>query len=196
METYVYFKYVIESSTDNTEPEKNLNENQSVPVTNKSSKHIAKSFSDVVSEVLGQKEDGQFNNVEYDIGCPITMGGNGSCNSDSPVSGYDSACCDDGATSVENVHVRSNDGSCLLKSIMRDDDDDDEYEENGSEQELTNLGWLSDLKNMTNWPEIVAGTNRNYLDDDDDDCDEMIETISGKNLTQERFKKFMIQVKQ
>lgn len=73
---------------------------------------------------------------------------------------------------------------------------DDEDDDDGSEQELTNLGWLSDLKNMSHWPEIVAGTGvRNRILDDDDD-DDIIEPISDKNLTQERFNKFMIQVKQ
>lgn len=73
---------------------------------------------------------------------------------------------------------------------------DDEDDDDGSEQELTNLGWLSDLKNMSHWPEIVAGTGvRSRILDDDDD-DDIIEPISDKNLTQERFNKFMIQVKQ
>lgn len=73
---------------------------------------------------------------------------------------------------------------------------DDEDDDDGSEQELTNLGWLSDLKNMSHWPEIVAGkgVRSRILDDDDDD--DIIEPISDKNLTQERFNKFMIQVKQ
>lgn len=85
-----------------------------------------------------------------------------------------------------------------------DGDDEDDDDGNGSEADLTNLGWLSDLKNMTNWPDIVAavGGNRNCLldvDEDDNDGlneDEIIRPISDKNLSQERFKKFMIQVKQ
>lgn len=73
---------------------------------------------------------------------------------------------------------------------------DDEDDDDGSEQELTNLGWLSDLKNMSHWPEIVAGTGGRSRILDDDDDDDIIEPISDKNLTQERFNKFMIQVKQ
>lgn len=65
---------------------------------------------------------------------------------------------------------------------------DDEADDNGSEQELTNLGWLTDLKKLASWPDIVAGGT---VDDDD-----IIEPISDKNLSEERFKKFMIQVKQ
>ncbi|KAJ6641257.1 Forkhead box protein J1 [Pseudolycoriella hygida] len=65
---------------------------------------------------------------------------------------------------------------------------DDDVEDSGSEQELTNLGWLTDLKKLASWPDIVAGGT---VDDD-----EIIEPISDKSLSEERFKKFMIQVKQ
>lgn len=87
--------------------------------------------------------------------------------------------------------------------------EDDDDVDNSSEQDLTNLGWLIDLKNLTTWSE--SGRNRssanpsnggtlmrniNIIDDIDDDDGCFGPTISDKDLSEERFNKFMSQVKQ
>lgn len=93
-------------------------------------------------------------------------------------------------------------------SGMGEQEDDDDVD-NSSEQDLTNLGWLIDLKNLTTWSEsgrnkssanpTNGGTllrNINIIDDIDDDDGCFGPTISDKDLSEERFNKFMSQVKQ
>lgn len=89
----------------------------------------------------------------------------------------------------------------------------EEDDESSSEHELTNLGWLIDLKNLTQWPVDSSVTNRKnasgnshsslvnsigscIMNDIDDDENTAAPSISEKDLSEERFKKFMIQVKQ
>lgn len=91
--------------------------------------------------------------------------------------------------------------------------DDDDSDDSSSEHELTNLGWLIDLKNITHWPtDTVSSKRRNgsnnshgtttntisncIIDDIDDDEGTVEPIISDKDLSEERFKKFTIQVKQ
>ncbi|XP_037043345.1 uncharacterized protein LOC119079502 [Bradysia coprophila] len=100
---------------------------------------------------------------------------------------------DDGTDNSKIVNSLSpslspSDNSVEGNHNVEDGEIDDDMDDNGSEQELTNLGWLTDLKKLASWPDIVAGGT---VDDDD-----IIEPISDKNLSEERFKKFMIQVKQ
>ncbi len=106
------------------------------------------------------------------------------------VNDNDSNDNDDGTDNSKMVNSLSpslspSDNSVEGNHHVEDGEMDDDLDDNGSEQELTNLGWLTDLKKLASWPDIVAG--------DDDD---IIEPISDKNLSEERFKKFMIQVKQ
>lgn len=89
-----------------------------------------------------------------------------------------------------------------------DDDDDDDDNGSSSEHELTNLGWLMDLKNQ--WPVDSTNTasrkhtNGNthtslvnaIMNDIDDEGNSLVPAISEKDLSEERFKKFTIQVKQ
>lgn len=93
-----------------------------------------------------------------------------------------------------------------------DDFEDDDDGDNSSEQELTNLGWLIDLKNLTTWSDNNGTNNRNgtnatvngnslmrninIIDDIDDDDGCLGPIISDRDLSEERFNKFMIQVKQ
>lgn len=97
---------------------------------------------------------------------------------------------------------------CNGNRIKLDDED------SSSEHELTNLGWLIDLKNLTHWPTDTTISNRknsngklnpattnniisNCIIDDIDENDGCIESIvSDKDLSEERFRKFTIQVKQ
>lgn len=100
-------------------------------------------------------------------------------------------------------------------NIDDEDDDNDNDNDSSSEQELTNLGWLIDLKNLTNWSSDASVTShkRNMgnlngngngrglggcilddIDDDDDGCTDPI--INNRDLSEERFKKFTLQVKQ
>lgn len=89
-----------------------------------------------------------------------------------------------------------------------DGDDDDD---SSSEHELTNLGWLIDLKNLAQWPVNSNSPNRKnhnaaahpangipncIINDIDDESNAMAPVISEKDLSEERFKKFTIQVKQ
>lgn len=104
--------------------------------------------------------------------------------------------------SIENGHYDDDyDGD----GDAGDDADDDG---SSSEHELTNLGWLMDLKNQ--WPVDSASTaNRKHtngnthsslvngiMNDIDDEGNNMVPAISEKDLSEERFKKFTIQVKQ
>lgn len=92
-------------------------------------------------------------------------------------------------------------------------DNCEEDDESSSEHELTNLGWLIDLKNLTQWPvdsnvtnrknatgnshsSLVNGIGSCIMNDIDDDENTAAPSISEKDLSEERFKKFMIQVKQ
>lgn len=92
-------------------------------------------------------------------------------------------------------------------------DDDENDNDSSSEQELTNLGWLIDLKNLTNWSSdaSIASHKRNtnihangsarglggcILDDIDDDDGCIDPIVSDRDLSEERFKKFTFQVKQ
>lgn len=109
------------------------------------------------------------------------------------VNDNDSNDNDDGTDSSKMVNSLSpslspSDNSVEGNQHVDEGEMDDDADDNGSEQELTNLGWLTDLKKLASWPDIVAGGT---VDDDD-----IIEPISDKNLSEERFKKFMIQVKQ
>lgn len=94
------------------------------------------------------------------------------------------------------------------------EEEDEDDGGSSSEQELTNLGWLIDLKNVTNWPtdtaasstykrhsigssNIVSSAISNCIIDDIDDDDGCIgPIITDRDLSEERFKKFTIQVKQ
>lgn len=92
-------------------------------------------------------------------------------------------------------------------NIEEDDDD------SSSEHELTNLGWLIDLKNLAQWPvdsnvsnrknqhgnthsTLVNGISNCIMNDIDDDETANAPVISEKDLSEERFKKFTVQVKQ
>lgn len=106
----------------------------------------------------------------------------------------------------------SNDLNDVIKkgNIETNDVNDD----SSSENELTNLGWLIDLKNITQWPaestpsrskyltgktSVLAGSNMisNCIIGDIDENDECIGPIvSDKDLSEERFRKFTIQVEQ
>lgn len=97
--------------------------------------------------------------------------------------------------------------------VKTDDIDDDNDGDNSSEPDLTNLGWLIDLKNLTTWSDNNNANGRNGLSanstkgssiihniniiddiDDDDGC--LGPIISDQDLSEERFNKFMGQVKQ
>lgn len=109
-----------------------------------------------------------------------------------------------------NISIDSSDVGKNESYEMNDDVDDD----SSSENELTNLGWLIDLKNITHWPSdsapsrskyftgktsISAASNMisNCIIGDIDENDECIEPIvSDKDLSEERFRKFTIQVEQ
>lgn len=94
------------------------------------------------------------------------------------------------------------------KSYDDDGDGDDDDDGSSSEHELTNLGWLMDLKNQ--WPVDSANTANKKLsngnthsslvngimNDIDDVGNNMVPAISEKDLSEERFKKFTVQVKQ
>lgn len=106
----------------------------------------------------------------------------------------------------------SMDSNVVIKreNIETNDVDDD----SSSENELTNLGWLIDLKNITQWPaesassrskyltgktSVSAGSNiiSNCIIGDIDENDECIGPIaSDKDLSEKRFRKFTIQVEQ
>lgn len=105
----------------------------------------------------------------------------------------------DAITETRTVHTSMED-NC-------DDDDDD----SSSEPELTNLGWLIDLKNLAQWPvdantsnrknanshsSLVNGISNCIMNDIDDEESSTAPAISEKDLSEERFKKFTIQVKQ
>lgn len=94
-----------------------------------------------------------------------------------------------------------------------DGDDDDDSDDSSSEHELTNLGWLIDLKNLAHFPSDTHSSKRDnttknahalttstistcIIDDIDDDNGRVEPMISDKDLSEERFKKFTIQVKQ
>lgn len=106
---------------------------------------------------------------------------------------------DDEDTNNNNSNNNNN------NNIDHDDDDG-----SSSEHELTNLGWLIDLKNLAQWPVDSAHTaNKKHsngsshtslvngiMNDIDDEENSMVPAISEKELSEERFKKFTIQVKQ
>lgn len=101
-------------------------------------------------------------------------------------------------------------------SIEDDDDgdiDDDDSDDSSSEHELTNLGWLIDLKNLAHFPSDAHSSKRDsatknahalttntistcIIDDIDDDNGRIEPMVSDKDLSEERFKKFTIQVQQ
>lgn len=115
-------------------------------------------------------------------------------------------------TEIVTTTKNSIDSSDVIKNetIKTNDDDDD----SSSENELTNLGWLIDLKNITQWPadsmssrskyltgktSVSVGSNMisNCIIGDIDENDECIGPIvSDKDLSEERFRKFTIQVEQ
>lgn len=110
---------------------------------------------------------------------------------------------------TKQISIDSND-TIKNENIETNDVDDD----SSSENELTNLGWLIDLKNITQWPtdsnsskskylngktSVSAGGNMisNCIIGDIDENDECIGPIvSDKDLSEERFRKFTIQVEQ
>lgn len=129
------------------------------------------------------------------------------------------AAADDATTPISEMEASNEKDSAKMDSEDGEDEEDaeDEDEEDGgssSEQELTNLGWLIDLKNVTNWStdtatssthkrHSVGATNSignaisNCIIDDIDDDDGCIgPIITDRDLSEERFKKFTIQVKQ
>lgn len=116
----------------------------------------------------------------------------------------------DASNEKDSVRMDSEDGE-------DEEDADEEDEDDGgssSEQELTNLGWLIDLKNVTNWSTDTAtsSTHKRHsfgssnlsgnaisnciIDDIDDDDGCIGPIITDRDLSEERFKKFTIQVKQ
>lgn len=130
------------------------------------------------------------------------------------------AAADDATTSFNETDASNGKDSAKMDSEDGDDEEDAEEEEDeddggsSSEQELTNLGWLIDLKNVTNWSTDTAtssthkrhsigssnlggNTISNCIIDDIDDDDGCIgPIITDRDLSEERFKKFTIQVKQ
>ncbi|XP_031616845.1 uncharacterized protein LOC116336834 [Contarinia nasturtii] len=91
----------------------------------------------------------------------------------------------------------------------KNDCEDDHDDESSSEQDLTNLGWLIDLKNLAQWPIDSNKSNRksskntvhtslvnSIMNDIDDERNAEATVISEKDLSEEKFKKFTIQVKQ
>lgn len=127
---------------------------------------------------------------------------------------------------IENVHgklsitaVESADSSCapdVIESSQKelDENDDDDIDDSSSEHELTNLGWLIDLKNLAHFPSDAHASKRDsaaksgshalptsaistcIINDIDDDNGRVEPIVSDKDLSEERFKKFTVQVKQ
>lgn len=117
-----------------------------------------------------------------------------------------SGCSLGSETYTSNAQIEENNGE-------EEEDDDDDDDDRSSEQELTNLGWLIDLKNLAQWPvdsnassrkshngnthsNLANGISSCIMNDIDDDESTMAPVISEKDLSEERFKKFTIQVKQ
>lgn len=111
----------------------------------------------------------------------------------------------------ENEQQIESDSCTAGKSIAENGNEDDD--DSSSEHELTNLGWLIDLKNLTQFPvdsnasnrkntntnahsSLVNGIGNCIMNDIDDDENATAPSISEKDLSEERFKKFMIQAKQ
>lgn len=92
-------------------------------------------------------------------------------------------------TTTNTNHCIMIGNSLSPSSICQSSDDIDE----NSEHDLTNLEWLIDMKNLTN----LACCGGNVIDVDNDN-DMIIDEnrISSKKMSQERFNKFMMQVKQ
>lgn len=110
------------------------------------------------------------------------------------------------------------DDDCSVQGNNDDTDVDENGDESSSERDLTNLSWLMCLKNIPNLSAdtsttTATTTNRKHSNgnmqatptnaisnciiddiDDDDGCVEPM--ITDKDLSEERFKKFTIQVKQ
>lgn len=91
--------------------------------------------------------------------------------------------------------------------------DDDHDDESSSEQDLTDMGWLLDLNKLPQWPIDSNTSNRKssknhmhsslanslsncIMNDIDDERNMEAAVISEKDLSEEKFKKFTIQVKQ
>lgn len=113
---------------------------------------------------------------------------------------------------VSTKKILNNSNDVIKKEIFETNvvDDDD----SSSENELTNLGWLIDLKNITQWPADSTPSKSKYLSgksnlsansnmisnciigdiDENDECIGPI--VSDKDLSEERFRKFTIQVEQ
>lgn len=125
---------------------------------------------------------------------------------------------DDATTPLTDMNVNNERDSTKMDSEDGEDEEDveedDEDDGSSSEQELTNLGWLIDLKNVTNWSTDTAtsSTHKRHsigssnlsgnaisnciIDDIDDDEGCIGPIITDRDLSEERFKKFTIQVKQ
>lgn len=139
----------------------------------------------------------------------------------SPIVANAVAATEYATTPINEMDVDASNGKDSAKMDSEDGDDEEDAEEededaggSSSEQELTNLGWLIDLKNVTNWSTDTAmssthkrhsnGTSNlggsaisNCIIDDIDDDDGCIgPIITDRDLSEERFKKFTIQVKQ
>lgn len=124
----------------------------------------------------------------------------------------------DGDQTMRFCDTETRTATAAIENANYDDDDDgegdaaaDDADDDGSssEHELTNLGWLMDLKNQ--WPVDSANTasrkhsngnthsalvNGIMNDIDDEGNNNIVPAISEKDLSEERFKKFTIQVKQ
>lgn len=121
---------------------------------------------------------------------------------------YDSEVNDD--KNDEDVEQNTTETRTAVASIEENNEDDDA---SSSEHELTNLGWLIDLKNLTQWPvdsnstarknstgnahsSLVNSIGNCIMNDIDDEDNATAPAISEKDLSEERFKKFTVQVKQ
>lgn len=113
-------------------------------------------------------------------------------------------------TSSKTITTNTSTTTTTTTMVNHCEDDDDE---SSSEHELTNLGWLIDLKNLAQWPvdsnasnrknsnanshsALVNGITSCIMNDIDDEQHIVAPVISEKDLSEERFKKFTIQVKQ
>lgn len=113
---------------------------------------------------------------------------------------------------IENCEMEQDEPKQTTGTDISVDDnfDADDDDESSSEHELTNLGWLIDLKNLAQWPVDSNNFNKKnsngnthsalanscIINDIDDENNTVAPVISEKDLSEERFKKFTIQVKQ
>ena len=96
----------------------------------------------------------------------------------------------DATICVQQQEYHASNDTSMNNDLQNNDDED-------SEQELTNLAWLTDInQNLANWPTNIVVDDYG-MDDVSTDVNNgnIIIPISDKNLTEERFHKFLIQVK-